>query len=285
MNSNVQPVIQRAYARHQTRQQGLDLCKVLLELIQNLQQHRGATLAVLGGDYFFETRILALEPHILKALRSLDRNPGHFLDPVEWRHLYSEWFTVHRQWRQDNAIHNFELHTHLIQEVQKQIWAVATGSGHADHDLNHQHTARLTLLDLPQLMEHVAQLRGLATHAAAGGFCDPEFRVRLDYLGREISSQFEYLEQALIHQEGLDTRLGRQCPRVFDCRARWTKLKVRVEQEILAVASVEASPDAVFAEASLLISHLYGLTLTGLRQLRTSLDTDIQQWILASRYD
>ncbi len=285
MNTNVQPVIQRAYARHQIRQQGLDLCKVLLELIQNLQQHRGATLAVLGGDHFFETRIQALEPHILKALRTLDRQSTQFLDPLDWRRLYSEWFTVHRQWRQDSAIHNFELHTHLIQEVQKQLWAVATRSGHADQDLNQQQAARLTLQDLPQLMEHVAQFRGLATHAAAGGVCDPEFRVRLEYLNREISRQFQSLEQAMIHQETLDTRLGRQHPLLFDSLERWGKLHRRIEVEILAVEVVQTSPDALFAEVSLLISNLYGLTLTGVRQLRTSLDTDIQQWIVSSRYD
>ena len=79
--------VRKAFAAHQTRQRCLKLCQECLALVSHLQQHRGTTLAILAGDEFFESRLMAIKRNIVAAMHRVQLLRGEFIDEMQWQAL------------------------------------------------------------------------------------------------------------------------------------------------------------------------------------------------------
>ena len=264
--------IRLAYERHQERQRCLDLCQQLLELITHVQQHRGATLAILGGDDFFESRLAAIKPRVLENLQEVQKLRKEFIKNNAWENLCAEWFTVNYHWRQDNAFHNFELHTHLIQQLLKSYKEFLDSLIFQNLDSAHAPIAKLSLNELPELMETAAQIRGIGTHCLASGNEDKVFTDRLGYLCRYFKRSTEHLN-SIYDMDKVLIEVGPW----HDITRSWENIDARVSEGFKETTNLTA--DTFFNDSSLLVFQTKQCIKQGIKQLRSATDTEIERWI------
>ena len=267
--------IKVAFERHQQRQKCLILCNQILDLIAHIQQHRGATLAILAGDDFFEARLSTIKPRILESLQEVQLLREDFISNDTWETLCAEWFTVNYHWRQDNAFHNFELHTHLIQQLLKLFKDFYQGPNFQNLESNYAPLAKLTLQELPELMETTAQIRGIGTHCLVSGDGDKAFADRLGFLSRYFTRITDHLNAVY----PMDKLLTEQSP-WQDILTIWAGIEARINAGLN--NNLKLTADTFFNDNSLLVFQTCQCIKLGIKRLRSATDTDIQRWIQSS---
>jgi len=272
---NATSKIRTAFGRHQQRQQCLDLCYQILELITQIQQHRGATLAILAGDVFFETRLTNIKPQVLKSLQEVQALRTHFISDITWESLCAEWFTVNYHWRQDNAFHNFELHTHLIQQLLKLLREFYQSPNFQNLEQRHEQLAQLTLQELPELMETTAQIRGIGTHCLASKASDKLFSDRLGFLSRYFARITDHLDAVY----PIEQLLTEQAP-WREITDSWPVIEASIKAGLS--NNKDQSAESFFNNSSRLVFQARQCIAIGIRGLRNVTDTDIQKWIQSS---
>ena len=267
--------IRQAYERHQERQRCLDLSLQLLELITHIQQHRGATLAILGGDDFFEMRLSAIKPYVLEDLQEVQQLRKSLISDAVWESLCAEWFTVNYHWRQDSAFHNFELHTHLIQQLLKIFKEFLQSPLFTHLDDGHLPIAKLTMNELPELMETAAQIRGIGTHCLASGVQEKAFADRLGFLCRYFSRSTQHLSAMHNLDDLLPTTHS-----WYEMMDTWEKIEQSIQDGVL-----DRSPDSslladtFFNNNSQLVFQTKQYIKSGLKRLKSATDTELESWI------
>ncbi len=267
--------IRKAYERHQERQRCLDLSLQLLELITHIQQHRGATLAILGGDDFFEMRLSAIKPYVLEDLQEVQQLRKNLISDAIWESLCAEWFTVNYHWRQDSAFHNFELHTHLIQQLLKIFKEFLQGPLFTHLDDNHLPIAKLTMNELPELMETAAQIRGIGTHCLASGVQEKAFADRLGFLCRYFSRSTQHLSA----MHNLDNLLP-TTHSWYEMMDTWDNIEKSIQGGVL-----DRSPDSslvadtFFNNNSQLVFQTKQYIKSGFKRLKSATDIELESWI------
>ncbi len=269
----------------------LDLCEQLMGVIRLVQQHRGVSLAVLAGDSVFDIQVRRLSKRISGALKAIEDSlpvESDQLNKERWQRLELAWFTVNGQWRRDTAIHNFEFHTHLIsellglmREIQVQLHQPADATSVSLH--------QLIILNLPQLLEKIAQLRGLATHSAVLGSCSTEFRVRLEYLCKQVPPECQACEDQLngapIQQGGPATAQHYALIKRFHegqvLVAPYVEL---IQASLLDTAPRDQAADQLFSQGTRIIETYLRAFEAGIRVLQLALPGTLQDWLSQSRY-
>ncbi|HSC74784.1 MAG TPA: hypothetical protein VLB90_00945 [Pseudomonadales bacterium] len=182
----------------------------LIHLLADIQRHRACSLGILSGNDSFDTQVTSLHKKINARLIFLNSQTEltDVVDPYEWDHVLSEWKVVGYGWRGDNVLHNFELHSHLLEKILNIIrhagrWVLRSGGYSeeaADHYLGHSVFEFVFTTHLYQI-ETLGRLRGLSTHIANSGCGDNSngdnaMQIRVKYLlqcAREelnVSSEF-----------------------------------------------------------------------------------------------
>lgn len=265
--------VRQAFARHQQRQHCLQVCHELVQLTVHLQQHRGITLAILGGDVFFEDRLGHIKRNVINALQNLQKIRQDLIPEEQWQALCSEWFTVNHHWRQDSALQNFEIHTHLIQQLLRLFKGFQQGALFVSLDRSHQEMARLTLGELPELLETAAQIRGIGTHRLVSQAVETEFADRLRFLSRYFTRATEHISQC----HDLETTL--------QAHSQWQEILQAWERVAGVVRSMDAveeqamPADQFFSETSHIVFYIQQCMKLGLKRLNNATDPAIQAWI------
>lgn len=187
-------------AVHQGRKLAADtltLVRSMLALVACIQRHRGATMALLGGDDRFAERLPDLQKEIALRIDLLMLEPDGVVDRNDKDNILSAWKTIAHNWQDDAVLENFEYHSHLIEYLLRMVRA--RGELYIDNlnDLGRFITdvdtlRNLTVLkfiacnNVPDCFELLAKLRGLATHAAASHQCDAMARGRIEFLLKEL---------------------------------------------------------------------------------------------------
>ncbi len=178
--------IREAYLQHQFRQQGLALCKQLINLVIEMQKHRGCTLAILSGDHFFETQLFGIQRDITDKLRQIDGQSASILQASDRNHIIQEWVCLRRLWRKDTVQENFLLHSNLIAGLLKTIWQVAQRTRLLGISETQDTLVTFCMRDWLHMIETSAQARGLATHVAVQREATNDIRSRIRFLHEQM---------------------------------------------------------------------------------------------------
>lgn len=271
------------HQNQQLRLKALDLVRALYEQVRVIQQHRAATNAALAGNPFFEskTRVLAREVnHRFKELNAVIETMPELYNGLTWTDVNNAWQTVHLQWRQDEIIENFELHSHLVKQILNYIVEI----GHKAEDLivtsfHNQALSHYVFEDLPWFVELLGQIRALATSAAVVGVLDKPSEMRLRFLlGQLKKQQTTVKEQAQkFSQEVIEITLS-----LIDallCEPKLERLYGIINHDVLSGRSIVTSADEIFTLSTSIIDAHYNVMNEGLRLLRLSMDKRIQAWV------
>jgi len=168
----------------------LATCRGLINLVMQLQQHRGMSSAWLAGDRDFEVRMGQRRLEIERRIPEL--RPGFELESRElcscftgndlrlfrfrWQELLERLphFSVHE---------NIESHNNLIGQLLG--WLAAAGESRIEltaEDSLPPGLVRNFAVRLPELAECLGRARALGSSVAARGVCSPVPRVRLMFL-------------------------------------------------------------------------------------------------------
>jgi hypothetical protein len=158
------------------------LIRQLNRLVKAVQRHRGISLALLAGNKSYRRELESLQVQLERRLATLEvfASETALLSDLDKQKLANAWVTIRSDWEDDNPNDNFELHSHLIEQLLAMIQGlserlmepVANDSGGAMED--HELLLKTKLVEficssLPALIEGAARIRGATSYMVAIG--------------------------------------------------------------------------------------------------------------------
>ena len=206
----------KLYQSHTLRIAKHDLLVTILTLSRLIQRHRGATLALLGGDKSFRSQILSLQQQInaqVAFMECLNKASETAISDNDWSQLTLGWLTIIKDWENDAIHHSFEFHSHLLElilRIARQL------SEHCLYQqpfepmpealenrieksflLPMQNLNQTCVIELYELVEYLARIRGMGTHMAATGHGDTDFDARVSFWLQEFRYRKDRFDQSL----------------------------------------------------------------------------------------
>jgi hypothetical protein len=269
--------------RQQLRLRALSVVKALFDQVRVIQQHRAATNGALGGNPFFESKTRLLAREVNARFKELDRliNKLHeFQGEQRWADIQNAWHTVHLQWRQDDAIENFELHSHLVKLMLDYIAMLGAQAEELIETTPEQKALALYVMKyLPAFIETLGQIRALGTHATVVEGCSDACALRLRFLVEQMHNQHanqrEYVSAINREATGkLSALIEAQM-----CEPKLKQLDAMIVDDILGRATIKTKPDDLFTLSTHIIDAHYNVMNEGLRLVRLSMDSRILAWV------
>lgn len=124
LNEETQQYLRVLNKKLHEQQANFTIIKHLMKLVRPIQRHRGATIALLGGDKRFGENVSELTVHINKMiymLNAINEKQNKVISQEEVEQIIYAWATISKDWENDNIIENFEFHSHLIEHLLRII--------------------------------------------------------------------------------------------------------------------------------------------------------------------
>jgi len=204
----------RLFKMHTLRVAQLDLMVTILNLSRFIQRHRGATLALLGGDNSFRPQVETLQKQTsaqFEYLQCLNQSADYPLTESDYEQLNLGWLTIIKDWENDELHHSFEFHSHLLEliirisrQLSDRVLATPVGlenneplRSRVDNSFTYPlHSLTQTcVIDLYELVEYLARIRGLGTHMAVIGHTDKELGSKVSFWLQEFRYRKERFDQ------------------------------------------------------------------------------------------
>lgn len=273
----------QVHQNQQVRTRALEVVKSLFDQIRVIQQHRAVTNGALGGNSFFESKTRLLAKEINTRFNDLSEQLNTLkalYDSNRWDEISREWQTVHLQWRQDQVIENFELHSHLIRQLLEFTTHFGmTAESLIMKDRFQEGLSQYVLRGLPAFIETMGQMRALGTYAAVVGECSQACSMRLKFLLNQIQEQQINVRNQM---QSLSPEAFNQTSSLIEvhlCDPKIVKLQNLIDKDVLNANRVELDPNEVFTRCTEIIDAHFNVMNEGLSLLRLSLDRRIQAWV------
>jgi hypothetical protein len=179
-----------------------------IKAIQNMQtfsygvrNHRGATTAHLVGDDFLNS--IAFRQHqtsekMLLALASFSDEFPALLQAKEYACINKSWLAINEQWPTLSPMDCFELHSNLLDYLNKLSWLVAIRTDGEIIENKGGEKSRLSYFifsHLVQLIESTAKLRGIACYHCSKGDISAEDRQQIGTMLNHLFDQWSNLQR------------------------------------------------------------------------------------------
>lgn len=292
-------VASKTVARYLHHLRSITIIRQLISLITATQKHRGANLALLGGDEYFSDKVATLQKEIDNRIMTLQLLNQELSEPIPNRDiatLLQEWETV-RDWSGGKALENFNLHSNFIEQQMKLLWHITEKTNcfllattpkpvTPDTELSQQGEllagdtllVQFILLETPELMELLARIRGLATHAGVIGSCDSEHSSWLDYLLKQLNLKKERFR---ILSRSLQRYSLRDVPALIDLQiqdVRIVQLVQLVENNILYQDKVDIDSHNIFTMVTSIINSQTEVIKQGLDFIQNKIHRQLDGW-------
>lgn len=272
------------HQNQQLRLKALDFIKALFEQVRVVQQHRAATNGALAGNPFFESKTRILAREVNSRFKELERQlhqTHEIFDIRQWSEIRNAWQTVHLQWRHDEVLENFELHSHLVKQMLRYIAGIGgKAEGLIQTNFQHQALGVYVFDELPCFIELVGQVRALGTSACAIGAMDAGSEMRLRFLMGQMNKQMVKIkaQAQCLSKEALD--ITTSLINALLCEPKLERLLSMVQQDLLSGKDIIATPaDDLFTLSTSIIDAHYNVMSEGLRLLRLNMDKRMQAWV------
>ena len=272
----------RSVARYLHYLRTLTIVRHLVPVIIASQQHRGANLAYLEGDQSYKEKVAELQNQIDYRLTTLQLINQELSKPVlkpEVIQLLQEWHNV-KSWSNGPALENFNLHSHFVEQLMQLVWRVTERSNYffmdpalpgstsgqfPEHELsNGGLLIRFILNETPQLIELIAKIRGIATHASVLGVCDADHASMLGYLLTQLNQKKERFRDL---SKQLQQYAIRDLPQLMDIQMQDSKivqLAQIVKDQIIQSDRIQLGSQDIFTMATSIINSQTEVVYQGL---------------------
>jgi hypothetical protein len=259
----------------------LILARHLTLLIIETQRHRGASMAVLAGNREFLPRVKQSQKVIwryLAVIEQLNQNSGGLISDEKLQSINHDWQVLIEHWQTDPVMTNFEFHNHFIDSMVKLAWE-QVGSARLIQGGEAEGVSRMvlniTLKLMPELLENIARLRGLATHVCSLGHSDVDFDGRFISLISSLNMNKEKMRivcKALQH----DTlRAVPSLPEILLHDHKLDQLQQMVSSTIIGSDSIELNSKDLFDFASDIIDTYSQVIHDGITFFRRKIEREL----------
>lgn len=180
--------VQKTLAFTAKEQEGLPQIQLVLNIIQRTQQHRGLCARFLQDDLMQQGAQRAKAEELENAITDYEIYLTKNVNPLrreEFELLVDDWHDLHRNvaQKQINYIESFELHTVLIyRQLQFLQSLVDAYQLSLDPDADGYFLIEASLMQLPELVETLGQIRGYGVGLLAKGNATLEEQAQLKAL-------------------------------------------------------------------------------------------------------
>ncbi|MCB1960372.1 MAG: methyl-accepting chemotaxis protein [Rhodocyclaceae bacterium] len=256
-------------------QAGFGLLEPAMGVLTLMQQHRGMTSGLLGGDASLAPKVAAKAEALDAAIATFDAavsGPGaDFGLSAAWNQVKGQWPALKAQKPPERGP-NFAAHTAMVKDMLSLIVDVGSASSLAfDSDAASSNLIEVLLHEVPEMSERLGRLRGFGTGILARGeltLDDEKALIRqLAQLSVTQAALADRLERAARYNPGLAQALGAASK---DIRAGVDAVGELAQKQILE-QKFEAAPAAFFGVGTKAIGTLLDHTNKSIRPSVTSL--------------
>lgn len=270
------------YQKLSTYPQLIFTAKLTLRLIGAIARHRGMSLSILANGQTFAADLSKLQLEINRriALLKVVSAPLQQEYNINFERIEQAWRTIEEGWQQDTVRENFEYHSHFIELLQSVITRVTEPlNALLETQANPIPQLLLTFCGktMPQLIELIARIRGLATYLLLSGNRDEQALLRLGHFVKELKKH-QYLYQQSIQR--LNALPAHKMPALGMIKAYELKLSFvleTVENAVLGDGQSTLSGPQLFQISTEIISVYQQVTLDGLDALQQTAEDSIDK--------
>ncbi|HCA26404.1 MAG TPA: hypothetical protein DEP05_01945 [Betaproteobacteria bacterium] len=185
------------------RREGVRVNRLIKQVLQDVQQHRGMANAYLNGDAAFAARLQQKQAEIERGLQELDahRNRG-LMTPLRWDRVRGDWRVLHGAVLELTVEDSFQRHSDLIRVILYLMGDVAERSQLGDGCAAAAALIGALWTQIPLAAEELGQARGIGAGVAAQGRCSGVARIKLRFLEERIGEIMDGVSRGLA-QAGL----------------------------------------------------------------------------------
>ncbi len=287
---------------YQVRELTLNLIHQINHLVKEVQNHRGISMGLLAGNRVLEKDLDMLQSRIGRRLATLDAfasmSDGLFgqrdRDSIQFA-----WDSIRENWQDDKLSENFELHSFFIEQlfavcaqVVKSIevpmlesWGDTVRVGTFSVGEYSRHTQQVELLNfscsvLPNMIETIAKIRGLASFSAAIGGAQYEHDRKLRFLLQCAREQNEIIHQRAQRLYAVLNGEFNAKYVIGELETKFAHLIDLVDKDILSGNAIHSSSSQLFELATSIVDKYWGIVDDGLSVLRGWHQADLESWIV-----
>ncbi|HEB55984.1 MAG TPA: PAS domain-containing sensor histidine kinase [Gammaproteobacteria bacterium] len=195
---------------------GIDYIRILRNVLEHVQQHRGMGHARRNGEHEFDLRLFELGDDLDQEIQELENRynqlgiiPETSRKNMRW---YEQWLNLQKHQVAMTAEDDFDAHSILISEYLGSIQDIADAFGLTlETDLKTRYLME-GLIQLPVQIENIARMRGLGTGSVARSQVDSIEKKKLLSLGQLVSSEMDSLvrnmNRLFRHDASLEFRMA-----------------------------------------------------------------------------
>lgn len=285
-------------SEYRQREDVVSLIFQINQLIKAVQRHRGVSMGLLAGDNSFEQSFDVLQRQLQKRLGMLGcfaHRTGGLLSLRQKENLQLAWQTIRQNWQDDDLSDNFELHSHFIEQLQGMLSSLAR---HLEKPFCSELTAaaeqngvsypkffkQIELLNfvirqLPEMIEHVAKVRGLSVYASSLGSVDFYNERKLRFLLQSARDQSDKLRHQAERLQDLFSGELSSFQELKNLELKLLYLLNTVEQDVLSGGEIRTSSQQYYKLATAIIDVYWRVVDDGLALLRRWQEGDLEDWL------
>ncbi len=279
--------------RYRQRHSILTLMRQLNRLVSAIQKHRGVSLAHLAGDGLFVDDVAQVQTQVNQRLAVWRSSVERFDDLIalpEQKNIQQGWDTVCHNWEEDGLLENFEYHSFLIDQLlqlngslSRKLEAPLLPTDQVSHDDISVNDPILYLVcrSLPELVEDLARIRGLATQAAVVGECYEDHQKKLLYWLQCVEQKNKQLMNTI---ESLSSVVHRRWPALSELKNYELKLAFflnTVKKDVVQGKGAKADARQLFSLGSEIIDVYVDAVDGGITLLQARLESELEAWLVS----
>ncbi len=279
----------------QLEREGIAPTRAMLKLVQLLQQHRGLTAIMLNGSADAAPKRLVKLEEAQKTVAEIDvivrQISGHAGLATSWTQVRKDWQALTEQIKQGSiaAKESFARHTALVQQALKVKSLMLDHFGLIlDPEFDSYYLMDAGLIELPNLTEALALMRGKGGAILAAKTASQEDRVLMEAIYLKANDHFELLSAALEKSASansvIDAQLSKPAKTALD-NAR--KVMALARTEIVNASEIKYASIDYFVQFTAVIDEqfmLFDATITQLDAILNARQSGLQRnrWALIS---
>jgi len=245
---------------------GLEYSHQIARTIEHLQLHRGLTAGYLSGNSFLKETIIAEEAQIAAQIKTVDALPAktdfilNSADNGNWVRIKTEWQALQGRSASLSVKQSFDLHSEMIGKAIHLLGDVSDHSGlTTDQDIGINHLGDLTTFAIPNLIEHLGQLRaGMMTVMSHERIAN-EDKTSLNNLKAHIAEALEHIQHDLATVAATSPELGANIGKFSPELEQNINDVFRLADEIASPLRPRAEADQLFLKFSVPVKNGYAL--------------------------
>ena len=259
-----------------------DLMQIMLEV----QQHRGLVNGYLNGNRDAKAKIEEKQQGIHAKMEQVDgdfHNKDSSKALEQWMSVRQEWEHLLASYEGLAASESFNHHSQLVNEIKQLMIYSADESGLTlDTDINSFYTVKMTVEELPTLIEGAARIRGLGNGVLASRTLTAEDRLELLLESRISEEALAEINMLLAKIAEYDSEHTEELLTAGEQAAQSIEYFLGLlDAEIINKAVLDMAPDAYFAKGTEAIEVAVELFHHGLERVVQLLEDRIDDAINA----